>query len=111
MQDYNLILLKVIDFIKEYDLVEPDEINSETLIDDHLGIAGDDAIDFMVAYSNRFNVAIDSFIYSKYFREEGGSLFSFLFSIWKNRKQVKKSEKYPLRVKDLVQGVLNGKIE
>ena len=47
-------------------------ITRETLIEDDLGITGDDAEELILAFSKKYNVNIDSFQFSKYFFDEPG---------------------------------------
>ena len=42
----------------------------ETLIEDGLGITGDDAEDLIVTFANKYNVDIANFDFAKYFYDE-----------------------------------------
>lgn len=62
--------VELIDFVKE-ETLEPSLIVTENLlIEDDLGISGDDAYEFIMAFSKRFGVNIASFYYSDYFNSE-----------------------------------------
>ncbi|MBZ5858547.1 DUF1493 family protein [Flavihumibacter profundi] len=45
-------------------------INRDTLIEENLGVTGDDAADMILSYSKKFNVDISNFIFVKYFHDE-----------------------------------------
>jgi len=45
-------------------------ITKDTLIEDDLGVTGDDAEDLIIMFSKRYNVKIDNFAFSKYFYGE-----------------------------------------
>ena len=85
-------------FIKEstgaYDIT----ISQETLIEDDLGVTGDDGVELIGKYSKQFNVDISKFVFFEYFNDEPHA-FSF------NRK-VK-----PLTVGDLEKGIVLGKLD
>jgi acyl carrier protein len=65
---------ELVSFIKDF-WDESLEITAETKIEDDLGITGDDADEFLVAFSKKFNVSLKKFIFKKYFESEP-SLFS-----------------------------------
>ncbi len=67
-------------FIKEY-MQEPLlQLDSDIIIEDDLGISGDDAYDFIVLFSKQFGVNISNFKFDKYFYSEPS-----LFLSWKKR--------------------------
>ena len=47
-------------------------ITRDTLIEDGLGITGDEAEDLIIAFSKKYNVDIGSFNFAKYFYDEPG---------------------------------------
>ncbi len=48
-------------FVIRQSCVEDEEITIETSLEEALGVTGDDATDFMVAYGNAFNVDVTNF--------------------------------------------------
>jgi hypothetical protein len=56
--------------LNEYNL----PITRNTLIEDDLGITGEEAEDFLILYSKKFLVDIQNFNFNKYFYEEPGIL-------------------------------------
>lgn len=92
------MMQELIDFIRneigEYKM----EITESTLIEDDIGVTGDDGVDLIKRFSKHYNVDISEFIYSDYFYPEG------VFFISKEMK-IK-----PLTIKDLENAILKGKL-
>lgn len=76
-------------------------IEHSTAIEKDLGIAGDDAVDFILAYSKKFNVDVSKFMLADYFNGEGLDLIG-------TSKQKKSKE---LTVRDLEKGIIAGKLD
>ena len=47
-------------------------IKRDTLIEDHLGVTGDEAENLIKAFGKKYNISIDNFNLSKYFYGEPG---------------------------------------
>ena len=60
----------IVFFISDFGSVKKDEISLDTAIGD-LGIDGDDASDFIVAFGDKFEVDLSDFIFKDYFIAEG----------------------------------------
>lgn len=82
------------DEIGEYKI----NITKETLIENDLGVTGDEAIELIQKFSKIFDVNINEFNYKKYFYPEPG-LFNTVHLI------------SPLRVRDLEKAVIAGKLD
>ena len=65
---------EVIKFISEFVGVPEKKITADTLVNDDLGVAGDDGIELMEAFANRFNVGLSTWE-QDYFGPEGMSPF------------------------------------
>jgi len=61
---------ELVDFIREETLDPSLAITEDLSIENDLGISGDDAYEFMMAFSKRFSVNIRDFDYSDYFNSE-----------------------------------------
>ena len=61
--------------IKEVCLTK-EKLDRSTKLYDELGISGDDAVEFILAFGKHFNVDISRFSISDYFHPEGYSVFS-----------------------------------
>jgi len=60
----------LVDFLKKqiglYDVL----ITRNTLLEDDLGVTGDDAEDLIIAFGKRYGIDVNSFNFTKYFHEE-----------------------------------------
>lgn len=83
-------------------------INKGNNLQGDLKIWGDDAFEFIEAFSKEFNVDLSQFEFDKYFKAEGDwvlpSIVGFLLG---NRKQAY----VPITLGDLEQAVIRGKLE
>lgn len=61
---------ELIVFIKEESLPESLLVTEDLSIEDDLGISGDDAYDFIMTFSKKFQVDLSTFDYSLYFPPE-----------------------------------------
>jgi hypothetical protein len=62
---------------KEIGLSPENPLNPSDTLEDDLGVTGDDADDFMGAFSKRFNVEPGDFDFHRYFEMEGFSVWPF----------------------------------
>jgi len=99
MEHYNKNLIA---FISKRSGVNENEINYNSLIEDDLGVSGEDAEELIIEFSKHFKVNIDEFKFNKYFDPEP-SAFDFLNH--NNRK------KEPLTVEHLAKGIARGKLD
>lgn len=79
--------------------VDDDEITKDTQIENELGVAGDDAVEFIIAYGKTFNVDVTKFMAADYFGGEGWVLLPS-----------KKSRKI-LTIGQLEKGILAGRLD
>ncbi len=95
--------------IRQYSFFESREIVRWTRVEENLGIYGDEAVDFLLAYSKEFNVDVSNFMAADYFSPEGigrdiiGDLKASLFS-----KKYPYKPKKELTISDLEKGILMG---
>lgn len=92
---------ELIDFIAEETRTKPSKIHKDSLLEKDLGLYGDEAGDFLTAYSKRYNVDISQFPFSTYFNPEGMPLMRGFFN------QAKTKE---LSVNDLYEGIQKGSL-
>lgn len=78
---------------------------AKTRINFDLGMDGDDAIDFLIAYAEKFQVDLSNFEINAYFNQEGcspfKSIYTFLF-----KREVQK----PLTIGQLLSAIEAGKL-
>jgi acyl carrier protein len=104
----NKIFDKLRNFVIKESAVDDEEITLDTKIEDDLGVTGDDAVDFMIAYSETFNVDVTKFMAKDYFGSERNVLLSELGKcITGNRERTGKT----LTVGHLEKGILAGRLD
>lgn len=54
--------------------LDPNEIREHSLLEKDLGVYGDDAVEYLIAFGKRFNVNVSRFMAADYFSGEGISL-------------------------------------
>ncbi len=64
---------ELVDFLRKQIGEHKMAINRETLIEDDLGVSGDDASDLIKAFSEKYNVDVSDFNFEKYFYDEPGA--------------------------------------
>jgi acyl carrier protein len=64
-------------FIVEKIGVDEVEVTQEALLQDDLGVYGDDAVDLIVAFSKKFKLDVSNFIAADYFKPEGLDILGF----------------------------------
>lgn len=89
-------------FIVEKIGVDEIEVTREALLQNDLGIYGDDAVDLIVAFSKKFKVDVSNFMAADYFKPEGFDVLG-LFAKDKHRKN--------LTVGHLEKAVLVGRLD
>jgi len=62
---------ELVQFTIEQSCVDDEPITRETRLYDDLGIYGDDAVDFLIAFGKKFNVNVSRFMAADYFKGEG----------------------------------------
>jgi acyl carrier protein len=103
----NVIILKkntfekIQAFIVEKIGVDELEVTRDTLLQDDLGVYGDDALELLIAFSNKFNVDISMFPIDDYFKGEG-----LTFTLLPTIRKIK-----PLNVGQLEKAVAVGRLD
>lgn len=83
------------------------EITSETCLDKDLGIIGDDAVELLLEYAEKFEVDLSGLNMKKYFVPEGDTILPMIIRFFTGRKDPKDSE---LTVGHLEKGVFAGRL-
>jgi hypothetical protein len=94
---------EVICFTKEFSGEEKVNYNENTDIEKNVGITGDDAWDYLVAFGKKFNVDVSKFDFDDHFDMEGAYFFGVeMTNINRNKK--------PITIGVLVDAIISGKI-
>lgn len=79
-----------------------------TKIEKDLRITGDDAVEFIFAFSKQFNVDVSNFMMTEYFEPEGDKLAGAIIRMFIGNKKAKNKE---LLLGDLERAVEAGKLD
>lgn len=99
---------KLKDFVIKESAVDDEEITRDTLIEDDLGVTGDDAVDFLIAYGKVFNVDVTKFMKGDYFDGEGDIILPAIIRFFTGKK---KNPNKRLTVGHLEKGILARKLD
>ena len=99
---------QLINFISEQTGVEPEDIKPEAGFEDDLGVFGDDTVELVIAYAERFNVDISNFIFKKYISPEGDTLLPTIIRLFTGKEPDKQKE---LTVGHLEKGIIAGRLD
>lgn len=66
------VFIKLKEFVVNKSGIDDEPINKATRIQEDLGVSGDDAVEFILAYGKEFNVDVTNFMAADYFEAEGG---------------------------------------
>lgn len=95
-------------FVIKESAVSDEDITFETMLSDDLGIYGDDAIEFIVAYGKAFNVDVSKFMAKNYFDGEGDVILPALVRLFRGTPEVNKKR---LTVGHLEKGINAGRLD
>lgn len=99
---FNEVKLFTVDF---QGLLESD-VKEKSSIQDDLGIWGDDAIEFIIAFGKKFNVDVSKFMAADYFSGEGEFILSS-----KTNSKFKDPTRKDLTISHLVKAVEVGRLD
>lgn len=85
-----------------------EELSDEALLEDDLGISGDDAFELIVAFGKEFSVDVSNFMVADYFSGEGDSILPAIVNFFTGRKEKKRLE---LRLKHLEKAMIAGRLD
>ncbi|MGN7722964.1 DUF1493 family protein [Chitinophaga sp. 22620] len=104
-----ILFNRIKDFVvRQSGIDDKEDISRSTQIEDDLGVTGDDAVDFLLAYSNTFNVDVSHFMAADYFGAERNVFLSEIFKwLTGDRKRRKKT----LTVGHLEKAALIGRLD
>lgn len=80
----------------------------DTALEKDLGISGDDAVDFLLDFSKKFNIDMSKFDIRKYFFPEGDFMLPIILRLITGKKREKISE---LKLGDLEKAIIAGRLD
>ncbi len=101
---------KLVQFTIKQSCVKDEQITRETKLYDDLGIYGDDAVDFLVAYGKTFNVDVSKFMAADYFKGEGIEIIGPIIKRIIGQKKTEPVKK-TLTVAHLEKGIIAGRLD
>lgn len=95
-------------FLIKHAGVTIEELSDETLLEDDLGISGDDAFELIIAFGKEFNVNVSNFMAADYFSGEGDFILPAIINFFTGRKEKIRRE---LRLKHLEKAMIAGRLD
>jgi len=83
------------------------DLTPDIMLEKDLGITGDDAVEFILEFSENFKVDVSNFLFTEYFESEGDSILPDIIRGIFNKKKRKSKE---LTLGDLYNGAIAGKL-
>ncbi|SRR5260370_34310811 len=84
------IFNKLKEFAVEQAAVGEEEITESASLEDDLGVSGDDAVEFIIAFGKKFNVDVSKFMAADYFSPEGDVILPAIIRFFTGKKQPKR---------------------
>ncbi|AVS76988.1 hypothetical protein C8244_03430 [Paracidovorax avenae] len=98
------LIAEIEDFARKESGVSPKKVlNQQTTIEDDLDVTGDDAVEFMGNFFDKFGVDYQEFVFDRYFTEEGLNPFKILLLPFPSFR--KKMRKVPITLEMLAKAV------
>lgn len=95
-------------FVVNQSAVNDQLITRSTQIEGDLGVYGDDAVEFIIAFGKEFNVDVSKFMADDYFSPEGDFILPVIIRFFTNKK---KREKKSFSVGHLEKAIIAGKLD
>jgi len=104
----NEILNRIKDFTVKQAAVTAEDVIENASLENDLGIYGDDAIEFIVAYAKEFSVDVSRFKAADYFSPEGDIILPAIIRFFTGKKKTKQKE---LTLKHLEKAAVAGRLD
>ncbi|MBP4139794.1 DUF1493 family protein [Flavobacterium cupreum] len=102
------IFNKLKEFVVNQSAVNDQIITRSTQIENDLGVYGEDAVEFIVAFGKGFNVDVSRFMASDYFSPEGDFILPAIIRFLTNKK---KKERKSFTIGHLEKAIIAGKLD
>jgi acyl carrier protein len=103
----DIIFNKIKKFTTNQAGVIEDKITEYSSLEKDLGIYGDDAVEFIVAFGREFNVDVSKFMAVKYFSPEGDVILPSIIRLFSGKKKLKQSD---LTITHLMKAIVAGEL-
>jgi acyl carrier protein len=88
--------------------VREGKITEDAELENDLGISGDDAVEYLIAFSKEFNVDISKFMAADYISPEGDSILPAIIRVFTGKKHPKQKE---LKIHHLEKAIIAGRLD
>ena len=95
-------------FVIKEAAVEEEEVTRDASLENDLGIHGDDAAEFIVAFGKEFNVDVSRFMAAEYFSPEGDVVLPAIIRLFTGKKKTKQKD---LTIKHLEKAIIAGRLD
>ena len=102
------IFNKVKKFTVNQAAVKENDITEYSSLENDLGIYGDDAVEFIIAFGKEFNVDVSKFMAADYFSSEGDFILPAIIRFFTGKKKRKQKD---LQLKHLAKAVITGRLD
>ncbi|HNP22636.1 MAG TPA: DUF1493 family protein [Panacibacter sp.] len=85
----------------------PKDVKESSCLEKHLGIYGDDAMEYIIAFGKKFNVDVSKFMATEYFSAEGFDIIGAGARLFTGKKSIKKKD---LLILHLIKAIKAGKL-
>ena len=102
------IFIKIKKFTVYHSGVDEKKVRQDASIECDLGITGDDAVDFIIAFGRDFNVDVSRFMAADYFNPEGDIILPTIIRFFTGQKKRKQKD---LFINHLVKAVIEGRLD
>lgn len=95
-------------FVVKEAAVEEEEVTADASLENDLGVHGDDAVEFIVAFGKEFNVDVSSFMAAEYFSPEGDVILPAIIRLFTGKKKAKQKD---LTIRHLEKAITAGRLD
>ena len=95
-------------FVIKQAAVNEDEVTNDASLENDLGVYGDDAVEFIIAFGKEFNVNVSKFMADDYFKGAGIGIWDCIREMF--NKENKKQRK-DLKINHLVKAVVAWRLD
>ena len=99
---------KIREFTIEQAAIREELIREDASLDNDLGITGDDAVEFIIAFGKTFDVDVSKFMAADYFNPEGDIILPTIIRFFTGKRKPKHKN---LLLKHLAKAVIAGKLD
>ena len=103
---------EIFDKIKKFTVkqaaVTEEEVTENASLENDLGVSGDDAVEFIIAFGKEFNVDVSKFMAADYFSPEGDFILPAIIRFFTGKKKTKQKD---LILKHLEKAMIAGRLD